>query len=194
VSEPVGVILAAGLATRMGRPKQLLPFRDSTVLGSVIEAALASQLKRVLLVVGSYADEILAKVDTVPIEVVHNPAPEQGNLSSLLAAVEVVGPVPILLLVGDIPAVTSGLINAHLERFSEDTWLTVTRYSDGRGHPYLLAGEVVEMLGGLHGPKPLWALSQTDLADTLVVDSPMPVDVDTPEDYEEAITRDAADP
>ena len=194
MSHPVGVILAAGLATRMGRPKQLLPYRDTTVLGSVIAAARASRLERVILVLGAYGHDVAAAVDTRGIEVVHNPAPEHGNLSSLLIAAAEVGDAPILLLMGDMPGIASAVIDAHLAAWDESpAWMRITEYHDGGGHPFLLSPDFVAGLSELEGPKPLWALTRTPAAEALAIDEPMPVDVDTPEDYGEALARDAAD-
>lgn len=194
MSRPVGVILAAGLATRMGRPKQLLPYRDTTVLGSVIAAARASRLERVILVLGAYGDDVLAAVDTEGIEVVHNPQPERGNLSSLLIAVAEAAATPILLLMGDMPGVTSAVIDEHVAAWYESpAWMRLTEYNDGRGHPFLMSPDFVAGLSELEGPKPLWALTQAPATEALVVAQPMPVDVDTPEDYGEALARDAAD-
>lgn len=192
MSRPVGVILAAGLATRMGRPKQLLPYRDTTVLGSVIAAARASRLERVILVLGAYGDDVLAAVDTEGVEVVHNLQPERGNLGSLLIAVAEVGGSPVLLLMGDMPGIEPTVIDAHLDAWAESpAWMRITEYADGRGHPFMLSREFVAGLSELDGPKPLWALTQTPAAEALPFAAPMPVDVDTPEDYGEALARDA---
>ncbi|MDH3425833.1 MAG: NTP transferase domain-containing protein, partial [Acidimicrobiia bacterium] len=52
MNEPVlGVVLAAGSSTRMGKPKQLLPYRGTTILETVVRAAEASQLEEVVVVV-----------------------------------------------------------------------------------------------------------------------------------------------
>lgn len=194
MSRPVGVILAAGLATRMGRPKQLLPYGDTTVLGSVIAAARRSQLERVILVLGAYGDEVEAAVDATDVAVVHNPEPERGNLSSLLVAVAEAGDGPVLLLMGDMPGVTSAVIDAHLTAWEESpAWMRITEYRDGRGHPFVLSPEFVAGLSDLEGPKPLWSLAQARATEVLVVPHAMPVDIDTPQDYGEAQARDAAE-
>jgi len=194
VTEPVGVVLAAGLATRMGRPKQLLPFGDGTVLGSVIEAALHSELARTVVVLGAYEDEVRRTVDLTRVDVVVNPDPARGNLSSLQTAAAVCGASPLLLLMGDMPGVEAGVIDSHLvAESSGGAWLRATRYSDGTGHPLLLSAELVASLGALTGPKPLWSLLHDERASFFDVAGEMPVDVDTPEDYGEALARDAAE-
>ena len=194
MTDPLGVILAAGLAERMGVPKQLLPYRDGTVLGSVITAALTSQLSEIVVVIGSYEEEVRDGVDLTGVHVVVNPEPERGNLSSLLAAADSTGNGPLLLLMGDMPGLTAATIDAHLAAMRDDpAWLRTTTYTDGVGHPFMLSATLVSELGALAGPKPLWRLTQDERARTLVVDFEMPVDVDTPADYTELLARDAGE-
>jgi MobA-like NTP transferase domain len=49
----VGIVLGAGESKRLGRPKQTLPFGDTTLLGHVLRDVEDSSLERVLLVVAS---------------------------------------------------------------------------------------------------------------------------------------------
>lgn len=190
MNQPVGVILAAGRATRMGRPKQLLEYGGTTVLGRVIDTAVASRLNRVVVVVGSYRDEIVEALQRDDVEFLTNPDPEQGNLSSLLVAAQVVAPAPILLLMGDMPGLDASVVDAHLDEFDESpAWLRVTRYTDGRGHPLLLSPELVAELDRLEGPKVLWRLTADERTRYLVVGDSMPVDIDTPADYRAALER-----
>ena len=60
-----GVVLAAGAAERMGRPKLLLPFRGSTVLNTTIAAVEASRIGRVIIVTGARAETVEASLGTV---------------------------------------------------------------------------------------------------------------------------------
>ena len=57
-----GVVLAAGAAERMGKPKLLLPFRQSTVLNTTLAAVEASNVDRVIVVTGSNADEVESSI------------------------------------------------------------------------------------------------------------------------------------
>jgi len=174
----------------MGRPKQLLPYGNTTVLGQVVDTAVDSRLSRVVVVVGSYYDEVVGRLQRDDVDVVTNPDPDRGNLSSLLVASGEVAPAPILLLMGDMPGLPAAVINRHLDEFAKaPAWLRVTEYSDGRGHPLLLSSELVADLDQLHGPKVLWRLTADERTRSLVVDGPMPVDVDTPEDYQAALDR-----
>jgi molybdenum cofactor cytidylyltransferase len=174
----------------MGRPKQLLPFGGTTVLGRVIDTAVASRLNRVVVVVGSYHDEIVGHLQRDDVEFLTNSDPDQGNLSSLLVASCEVAPAPILLLMGDMPGLNVAVIDAHLDMFEESpAWLRVTEYSDRRGHPLMLSSELVAQLDALEGPKVLWRLTTDERTRSLAVGESMPVDIDTPADYRGALER-----
>ncbi|HUJ08399.1 MAG TPA: nucleotidyltransferase family protein [Verrucomicrobiae bacterium] len=60
----VAMILAAGESRRMGRPKQLLPFGDKTMLECVIDAFRTPRVDEILVVLGHKAEEILAKLES----------------------------------------------------------------------------------------------------------------------------------
>lgn len=191
MSDPVGVVLAAGLATRMGRPKQLLPYRNGSVLGAVLGAARVSRLRRVVVVLGAYEQEIRRIVPLGDVSVVVNPEPHRGNLSSLLTAATVTGGAPILLLMGDMPGVAPEVIDLHLDAWSaEPAWLRTTTYANGVGHPFMLSPDVVAKLDELAEPRPLWSLTQDGRAETLRVECDMPADIDTPDDYRDALAQD----
>lgn len=192
MSTPVGVILAAGRAERMGSPKQLLEYGNGTVLGAVLAAAASSRIERWILVLGSYAEEIVTGLgaELEGVEVVRNPAPDEGNMSSLLCATAVTGNIPILLVMGDMPGLAPAVIDAHLEAWMDSpAWLRVTDYRDRQGHPLMLSPSLVAGLPKLDGPRPLWAITRTSATQRLVVDAAMPIDVDTQQDYEAALAR-----
>ncbi|RYE12230.1 MAG: nucleotidyltransferase family protein, partial [Sphingobacteriales bacterium] len=54
------VILSAGNSSRFGSPKQLLPYRGSSLLQQAILAAEETTYTPIVLVLGAYAEEILA--------------------------------------------------------------------------------------------------------------------------------------
>ena len=70
----VGVVLGAGRSSRFGTPKQLLPFGDTTMLGQVVRNANASDLDRVVVVLGRASEELRGSVDFGRAAVVENTA------------------------------------------------------------------------------------------------------------------------
>ena len=77
-----GIILAAGLSTRMGEPKQLLPFGNSTIIETVIDNLLGSKLNEVIVVVGHEAEKVQARIRHKPVEIAFNPDYQAGMLTS----------------------------------------------------------------------------------------------------------------
>jgi molybdenum cofactor cytidylyltransferase len=79
------LLLAAGRAIRMGRPKQLLPFGKSTILEQAIDNLLGSQVDEIVVVVGHRAEEIAKVVAPKPVKLVVNPDYTQGMSISIIA-------------------------------------------------------------------------------------------------------------
>jgi molybdenum cofactor cytidylyltransferase len=66
-----------------------------------------------------------------------------------------------------------------------DAELAVCRYDDGRGHPIAFARSMFGALANLHGDKGVWRLldQRADDVTEVPIDGPIPLDVDTEEDY-----------
>lgn len=188
-SEPfvAAVVLAAGGSSRLGRPKQLLPYGTRTLLDHVLDTARDCRFDQLLVALGGAADGVGGAVDLSGAEVVVNPAHGEGCSSSLAAAMGALDPRAdvLVLLLGDQPGVTAQTVAALLAGRG-DAALAVCRYDDGRGHPFAFGCEAFAGLRALHGDKAVWRL--LDRAGAAVVEVPIsgavPRDVDTWDDYE----------
>jgi molybdenum cofactor cytidylyltransferase len=183
-----GVVLAAGASARMGRTKQVLPLGDGTVIGVTVANAEASRLGRVVVVTGANADEVEAGFVPRRAGVVRNPQWEAGNMSSLLVGIGAAGDADAVVhLLGDMPGVGREIIDRFVALWVERRpWAAVARYADREGHPILLSADAVAALGTLHGPKALWRFLEEAPAgpvERVEFDFPIPIDVDTAEDY-----------
>ena len=196
-AEPVvsGLVLAAGGSSRLGRPKQLLPYGSSTLLDAVLATARACRFDHLLVALGGAADEVRDTVDLSGADVVLNRAFGQGCSSSIAAAMAQVDSRcdVLVLLLGDQPGVTPRTVGRLLAGRG-DAPLAVCRYADGRGHPFAFARAVFADLAGLHGDKAVWKLLERRPGDVAEVDIPGPVprDVDTWADYEAVLAAAAA--
>jgi molybdenum cofactor cytidylyltransferase len=182
-----GLVLAAGGSSRLGRPKQLLPYGSATLLDAVLETARACRFDQLLVALGGAADGVRAGVDLRGAEVVVNVAYGTGCSSSIAAAAGALDPRcdVLVLLLGDQPGVTPGTVHALLAGRGGAP-LAVCRYADGRGHPFAFARTVFGDLAELHGDKAVWKLLDRrphEVAE-VGVPGPVPLDVDTWEDYE----------
>lgn len=184
----IAIVLGAGSSTRLGRPKQLLPFGDTTLLGRVVTDVVASRVDRVVLVLGRESHGVAASLPQTRAEVVANEAYGTGCASSLLAGLDAAGECDgILLLLGDMPGVDAAVIDRVLEAVVERSpWAAVTRYRDGIGHPFYFSAACFDELRGLHGDKAVWKIVDREPDDRVVridVDHELPLDVDTWDDY-----------
>ena len=186
-------MLGAGTSTRLGRPKQTLPFGETTLLGHVLRDVEGSSLERVVLVLGGAADDALATLSPARAEIVHNDAYGEGCASSLLAGLDAAGAdaEAVMLLLGDMPGVDGPVIDQVAACWAERRpWAAVTSYRGELGHPFVFAAGAFDALRALHGDKAVWKLIEEhpDRVERIAVDRALPRDVDTWEDYEAALS------
>jgi molybdenum cofactor cytidylyltransferase len=189
-----GLVLAAGGSSRLGRPKQTLPYKGGTLLGSVLDCARVCGFDQLLVTLGGSAGEVRTNVDLTGLTVVHNDAYEGGCSSSIAAALPALDPRcdVLVLMLGDQPGVGPTAVRTLLARHA-DAPIAVSRYEDGLGHPFAFRREVFGELGELHGDKAVWKLIERRAADVAEVRVPgrVPPDVDTWADYEALVGRPA---
>lgn len=187
-----GLVLAAGGSTRLGWPKQLLPYRGATLLDHTLATARACRFDQLICALGGAADEVAARVDLDGVEVVVNRAFGDGCSSSIAAALAAVQErcELLVLLLGDQPGVTPATVAALLAGRGEAP-LAACRYDDGRGHPLVFSRAVFGELAALHGDKGVWRLLDAragEVADVPVA-GPVPRDVDTWQDYDAVLVQ-----
>lgn len=124
----------------MGRWKPLLAFRGGTLVGTVVDTALAA-CRRVILVAGYRGDELAALFASVPrIVVVQNPAWRLGMFSSIQAGAARVETDRFFIMLADMPHVDPA-VYAALRHQGEADFVFPTH--DGmRGHPVLAGARV----------------------------------------------------
>jgi molybdenum cofactor cytidylyltransferase len=190
-----GLVLGAGGSRRLGRPKQLLPYRDGTLLGHVVGVARACRFDQLVVALGGAADEVRASVDLADADVVVNDAYGEGCSSSIAAALGALDARcdVMVLMLGDQPGVTAAAVAALLAGRA-DAPLAACRYDDGRGHPLAFARATFPELAGLHGDKGVWRLLDRRAGDVteVPVAGRIPLDVDTEEDYEAVLAASLA--
>jgi molybdenum cofactor cytidylyltransferase len=180
-----GVVLAAGASSRLGRPKQLLPFAGTTLLDAALNTARAAGFDQVLVTLGGADEDVRAGVDLAGLDIVSNPDFESGCASSIKSALRQVREDcdGIVLLLGDQPGVTVEAVGA-LRAGAAASLVGVCRYDDGLGHPLWFHRRMFDTLANLHGDKAVWKIVETgeDVVEVRVP-GPVPLDVDTWDDY-----------
>jgi molybdenum cofactor cytidylyltransferase len=189
-----GLILGAGASQRFGPPKQLLPFRGTTMLGWVVDQAQrASALDEVVVVLGRAADEIREQVDFGAARVVENPVFGEGCSSSYRAGIAALNHASdaIMIILGDRPNVSPEIINQLAEAWREhDAPIALCSYQGRKGHPMIFAQSLFPQLVELHGDKAAWKLVDANAAAVREVhfDLAFPDDINTAEDFERLLT------
>lgn len=184
------VILAAGASARLGEPKQELLYKGETLLQHAINAAIATNCKPVVVVLGAETALHLPEQANESITTVDNPDWEEGmsssirrGLSALLAsAPQVEG---VILMVCDQPFVEASLLNSLIHtKNATGKGIVACQYKDTLGTPVLFSKAYFDellYLRGKEGAKKLLFRHSEDVAD--IPFALGAVDIDTPEDY-----------
>lgn len=195
VHEPIaGVILAAGGSDRMGRVKQLLPWRGEPLVQHVVRIAIASGLTPVVVVVGDARDEVKNVLAGQQVDLVDNPDWRLGQSSSLQVGLKKLPPNTgaVVFLLADMPHVTGPLIQALMEKHALTLSPVIAPLVDGqRGNPVLFDRKTfaeLRKITGDSGGRVLFSkypVTWVEWHDSTVLN-----DVDTEEDYQRLLSED----
>ena len=142
-------ILAAGESRRMGRPKALILHQGVPALQQLIDRLKDPRIVARRIVLGAHADEIRKHVQDDSRNFVVNPAPEQGQLSSLKLAIRSLEHEGDGILVWPVDhfLVTRAAVGALIESFLfTQKLIAVPTYHGRRGHPVIFAKELYPAL------------------------------------------------
>lgn len=183
------IVAAAGDSKRLGRPKQLLPFGQSTLIELVVDNFLKSNLREVIVVLGYLYEEISSKLSAKPVRMVYNPAYFEGLSSSIKAGIMAVDTdsSSVMIALGDQPLIGADLINLLIDTYQNGGKGIVRPAFQGKmGHPVIMdlkyKGEILNISGDV-GCRDI-ILAHKDDVDIVEVNSRVILlDVDTQEDY-----------
>ena len=195
-SEISGIILAAGLSTRMGEPKQLLPFGNSTIIETVIDNLLGSKLNEVIVVVGHEAEKVRARIQHKPVKIVFNPDYQKGMLTSAQYGVQSISASAdaFAMTLVDLPLITPDLVNIVIDTYVQtEAGIAVPSYNYRRGHPVIFdrryAAEILALEGDSGGVRSLFQKYADDIHYVTVDTDRVLTDIDYRTDYEEALRK-----
>ena len=191
-----GIILAAGLSTRIGEPKQLLPFEGSTIIETVTDNLLESKLDEVVVVIGHEAERIRSHIQNKPVKIVFNPDYRNGMLTSAHCGVRSISDSAeaFALMLVDQPFITSNLINLVVDAYAEtDRGIALPSYDHRRGHPVIFdrryAADILALQPENGGVRSLFRKYAHDIHYVVVDTDRVIRDIDYREDYLDAINE-----
>lgn len=184
----------------MGKCKALLPLGGTTFLEMLISNLEKVPLEKIVVVLGYHQTEILEKTGLRPGSYIINENPEEGQLSSINAAVKLAGPdwTGIMVVLVDQPAVHLSTYRRLKECFSSNPEsIILPVYNGRRGHPVIFPKRFFPDL--LKAPADLGARYVVRKYWDQVVEVPVPdemilKDIDTPEDYANSAGTQCASP
>lgn len=186
------IVLAAGASTRMGRPKQLLPYRGRSLLRHMAIEAIASQCYPIIVVLGAYAEQIKPEVNDLDLQVVENQQWAEGigtsiraGIAKLTATSQTIQATIVILC--DQPLVSSQQLDRLVEAYySTHSAIVASEYAETLGVPALFSRELfaeLMMLDAVTGAK---RVIGQHIQEVYPVSFPAgAIDLDTPTDYEQ---------
>lgn len=193
-----GILLAAGLSTRMGQPKQLLPFGENTIVETVVNNMLKSKFNEVIVVIGHCADKIQPLLNDLPVKTVFNSNYHEGMLTSIQAGVRSIietttcHQFAFSIMLVDQPLVTSELIDTVIDAYAQtDKGIVLPSYKYKRGHPVIFhhkyTGDILALDADSNGVRSLYNSYSNDIHYVNVDTDAVLRDIDYKEDYEKAL-------
>lgn len=179
----------------MGRPKALLAISGETFVSRLLRVFRAAGA-HVIVVTGAHDREIRAALDGAGAEIVTNPDPARGMLSSLQEGLR---RVPAHCEIAGFHSVDTPLVSestvaslrAELEQAQPDRLMAVPRHGGRRGHPVLFRASLADEFLALASDATARDVIHAHRGDTVYIDVEDPgilIDIDTPDDYKRLVS------
>lgn len=195
------IILAAGTSVRMGKPKQLLQLNGKPLLEHIIQMAVSSNFSEILTVIGCEASKIkkTITVDDPRFHWIVNEDYLSGQSTSLKTGISQIGEQHsgMMIFLGDLPFITNTTIQTiyragkDMLKENDKSFVIQPEYKGIKGHPVFLGHpdkKIFMELSGDHGAKAI--MNKMPSRQSIAVeDDGILFDIDTPEDYCKAISK-----
>ncbi|MBD2203331.1 nucleotidyltransferase family protein [Calothrix sp. FACHB-1219] len=185
------IILAAGASTRMGKPKQLLPYQGRSLIQHTVESAIASFCNPVIVVLGANAQQIRSQINQNLVQIVENPQWNLGMSTSIRSGISALNKYSqnieaAVITVCDQPYISTEIINNLISAYSATKKpIIASQYAETLGVPALFSRQFFPELLTLHEDTGAKYLIKKYRDLVLAVNFPLgAIDIDTPNDYQ----------
>ncbi len=189
-AQVAAIILAAGAGSRMGRLKQVLPYKRGTLISHAVSEALEAGFDPVIVVVGAESGAVRSALAEQPVSIVENPSWGKGMGSSVAAGVRYLqeqtgDSAAVAILLADQPLVKAAHLAALKDLFSRSGATVVAAYyNDTLGVPAIFDRSLFPVLIALPPEAGARSLLRDPRMPVTVFDLPeAAVDIDTPGDF-----------
>jgi CTP:molybdopterin cytidylyltransferase MocA len=189
MNEVWAIVLAAGLSTRMGTQKLLLPFDDKTIVEKTLENILNSGIENIVVVLGANHSEIRDVLNLLPVQTVINDQFKDGMHTSIIAGVKALPDEAkaVMIFLGDQPFIPPITIQNVIDAWNTSGKSIIIPLCDGkRGHPPLYDTSLRDEILNLDREVGLRSVALKFPDKICEVETFCPTivrDIDTPEEY-----------
>ena len=195
------LVLAAGLSRRFGQPKQLLPYRGTTLLGWIVaQVESCPAVDDVILTLGQMSDEIVGSVTLRRARPVIAQDYQEGCAASYRTGLAAADPHTrgLMIIPGDQPGIDAAILTrmTNIWRATRilgevgastihPSAILVASYQGVLGQPLIFDRSLFTELADLHGDKAAWKLldRHPDSVRRVEMGRSAPANINTPEDY-----------
>ena len=188
------ILLAAGLSTRMGSLKALLPWKDSSLIEYQVRMLLNVPVQQLIVVLGHKASKIQTSIGNFPtVKFVFNPRYKEGKTTSIIKGFEsLIKPVrDILILSVDQPRSLSTTRSIVKEHKKSEALITVPQHGGNGGHPIVLSASLMDEIFNIaekdHGLKAIVHKHTRAINYLELQTSEILIDLNTSTDYEKSL-------
>jgi molybdenum cofactor cytidylyltransferase len=186
------VVLAAGVSSRMGRPKQTLDVEGVPMLERVLLTFRRSKVGRVVVVIGAHAEEVRSRVRFADEVIVENPKFDEGMSGSLKLGLRNVGEADAAFVaLGDQPFVRPETVDRMVAAYEKTrACIVIPTYRGTRGNPVLFDRSIFPQIEGIRGDVGAKSVVRRNASEVLEVDVRdigVLADIDTPSDLADAV-------
>lgn len=182
-----GIILAAGGASRMGEPKQLLNWNGEPLIRHIVHKALESNIKSLYIITGAYRNQVRNVVKDLPITIVHNSSWKIGQSTSVKTGIRALHKniEAVIFILADQPFMNKSILDALIDAYRETQKpIIIPTINHLHTNPVLFArktfDELLKLSGDIGGRKLFHSFDSLILPWT---DKKLLLDIDTNEDY-----------
>ncbi len=190
------IILAAGSSSRLGRPKQLLQYRNQTLIEHIAGEAIKAKLYPIVIVTGANAQQVVVILNNKELTITYNENWQEGIASGIVAGVSKMLFLNdklehIIVSVCDQPFVSAVLFQQLIQKKVETgKGIVASTYADTIGTPVLFDRNYFKYLQDLKGEEGAKKLLKMYNNDVATVSFPQgSIDIDTEEDYKKLLNQ-----
>jgi len=189
------LVLAAGRSSRMGQPKPVLPWGETTLIEEVVRRLHASGVEEIVVVTGAAREAVEAALAHSPARLIFNPDYATSEMArSLQVGLKHLskGVAVVVVALADQPQLEPDVVRAVIQRWRETLApITAPIFEGRRGHPVVFDRALwprLEQLPPDANPRAIFssveAIEKVEVRTETILQ-----DIDTPEDYAQAQAR-----